>query len=1740
MAADLRIRWHLELVGDVAAPLLRQDRAIRSSMTQTERAQHKLATAAVEGGRQQARASSTSASALARQARSAQTTANDVRSLNRAQAESLSAGSRLAAAASKIASAYRSQATAAREASGAERARASAAKTASRVGAGAGAVGGGLSRLGGAAIGAAAGGGIVAKDLTVFAGFEQQMSRVAAVSGATRGQMAALTKQAEVLGQKTSFSARDAAGGMYELSTAGFKASEVMRAIPGTLDLAAASGTDLASAAALQASALRGFGLQAKDAGKVADALSTTVNRSAVEMDDLGDSLKYIAPIARATGQSMDSMLAAVGLMGNVGIKGSQAGTTLRTALVRLTNPPKKAAEALADLRLKASDLQGPKGLLPLPQIMDKIVKGAQGMDKSQRNAALAAIFGREALSGMVALVDKGPAALERNIKALQASEGTAKRTAHTMRANVAGAWDNFTGSLETAAITLTQRFSPALQRALSGGAGGINRLAAGLGHAMTGFGAGITGHDLQPRGGARATGRLVRGAGGRTELDVTTRGRGQAQDPSTFARVGAAIGGVARTIGGAALSAGRQLLDAFKPALPFFQNVLLPLLEGVGKGVLISVVGAFKVLVPVIKIVATALGFIGKVAKPLRPIFEGIGVVIGVLFTGPILKGIGLLGKLGGAFRLVGGAAKLLGVPIRVVGRLVEFGVGALGKFGGAFLRLPGVAGRVAALAGGKFGAFVEGLAKTGARAVSAVVRAVGKLPGRVAGLVGDVAGAGVKLGKGLVGALVDAIKAAPGAVIGAIRELIPAPLRKVAGHVPVLGKLLNGRRGGVMRRYQDGGLVPAMVSPGELVQYGAASWTVPGTPTAADSVATVLPAGAAVFTFDGQARLAAGESPSSVLSTQAPHFRAGGRVHPGQYRATAYGPPWTGIQGTGVTATGVNLRPNRRAYGVAVDPARIPLGAAVYAWPNPFGYSGAFRAFDTGGAIHGNRLDFYDWRGRSSQNHWGSRMVRVSTAPLVHRPGGTYTSGGAAAAPSVRILGRNPHRGGLVDDAFSQGLQAGQEGLTLFAIAAEGSPILAAIASALQGSSSSSSKSKRYANRGHKFRLGHGNAGLIAIGRMGQRKYGLHVGENPAFGGVHAGHAPHSLHKSGRAFDASGPTSKMTGFANAVASAYGATLLEEFWRGRGWVNIKNGRRVGFNYAGALDAPDKHTRHVHVAKRRGGLIPHFRAGGLAGGGRVSDHRHRPSAAELRRRLREWYAAHDRPPPPLFAFGAEEPRRDIPRTSRRRNEHRRRIPLDRHPITDSLYLAPQARTGGLIPRFQLGGVAGAGPALSHAATAAAGFRGHSLQALDDVIGRVTETRIYALRTALLAAIHRGGPQRVVQRLQAMLSEVDYELGRRVGRILDVVATRSGAVTRRAGQQDRALRRAGVDPSSSLGLMAQMTRAGSDEVPTLAANVASLKGAVRRAKKHGDRAAIRDLTQQLGDAQDALDEAQTSQVERWRDFLKAQAQESVDRAQSTLDLTQGAITQQGTAQRLAGLQTGAGPLAGAIAGTLGFLGMPGAAAAGTPEAMRQQAGATMTGLLPALQGQRAALTQQLGAAQATGDQAGVRAATLALQTNANDLATAVADAAQLLRDASVKAAQDTVDQAAHGTTLANTGLERLGLEQKLAGTYDSGGAARSAYITSNVVPALQNELGALKAQEQTYREQGMGAELAQTIEAEGSKQNEILQASLDAQQEIADNTNPRQFGGTLGFSFGGETLTDALVTIGNGV
>ncbi len=164
--------------------------------------------------------------------------------------------------------------------------------------------------------------GITTAAVKVGGDFEEQMSRVKAISGATGDSFEELRDQAIDLGAKTAFSAKESADGMENLASAGFDAQEIMSAMPGLLDLAAVSGGDVALASENAATALRGFGLEADQAGHVADVFARAAADTNAEVADMGEAMKYIAPVAKAMGLSIEETAAAVGIMSDAGVKG--------------------------------------------------------------------------------------------------------------------------------------------------------------------------------------------------------------------------------------------------------------------------------------------------------------------------------------------------------------------------------------------------------------------------------------------------------------------------------------------------------------------------------------------------------------------------------------------------------------------------------------------------------------------------------------------------------------------------------------------------------------------------------------------------------------------------------------------------------------------------------------------------------------------------------------------------------------------------------------------------------------------------------------------------------------------------------------------------------------------------------------------------------------------------------------------------------------------------------------------------------------------------------------------------------------------------------------------------------------------------------------------------------------------------------------------------------------------------
>lgn len=1711
--------------------LLANDREVQKSTATNDRLLRRLGVTSQRTGSAQTAASRAVAQAAGQvtaavrtQSTQARVSASAVQTYARAQEQALRAGSLLERTTVAETAALRAQARAASASAKATDAAAAAqnrqaAATArqsklSAAASGAAALyargSGAIASASNAATGAAAGAGAVAAKvargsaMTVGAGvigagfavkeavsFEKAMANVQSRLFASQKDFERLNQLALKLGADTSFSAQEAAGAMDELASAGFSADQMFKVLPGTLALAAASGADLASSAALQGAALRGFGLDASQAGRVADVLAQTVNVSALSMSDLATTLPYVASVAKQTGTSFEETAAMAGILGNAGLEASTIGTSLRTSMLRLTDPTMKMAGHLKDMGINADELAA----VPLPDVIGRIAGGLKKLPtRGAQVGAVSAIFGKEAAPAVLNLLSQGEDKINRLTRSMENSEGAAKRSADVMRNTVAGSWDNFTGAVESGAIKLTRRFLPALKTTLDKASGFVNdfvndvdRIPAAFAAGQKGGGQGRTGLA----GVAADVSRRLPNVGSAVEgfqAGLAGRARQQTQPAFTanpmagpvdrlrqarpgasiegFSGVGkaaAAVGDVVRKAVDVAKVAAGQMLDALRPAAPFLQNVLLPLLQGVGKGLLSSIVVGFKVAVAIIKVFSTALGFVGRLLAPLKGAFQVVGQIVGMVFAGPILKGIGLLSKLGGVFKLVGVAANIAAVPIRIIAGVAGVLFRALSKLvtfiATKYLAIWVAAGLAVARltaplrnAAGRVFGFAKNI-------VSSVGRGLAGLAGRIAApfktgfekafeFMKGLGGRFFRIGKNLAGRLVDGVKIIGAAIktvfsdglgfVGDVGRAIKKWLndKTLLGNEvkvgPVKMRLPKLRGGGRVPGYQDGGMVPILASGGEMLIDRGRAMMIGGRDDR-DGTPLMARPGAAVLTYSGQAMMAAGATLGQALAGQMPHFAKGGVV-PGRYTATSYGPPWGGINGTGVTRTGVNLRNSPKIYGVAVDPRMIPLGSRVYASPNPFGYRGAFRAFDTGGAIKGHRLDFYDWRGRAEQKQWGRRQVRVSRAPIGGAKSG-MTERGADRTMNVPIrLGRSRTRAGLVSDAFSQGVQAGEAGLTRAEVAravrggrgARRNPIMDAIA---QAQSATSRK--------------------VTITGAGDEKS---KGSKPLSGRWIGGGWDGTENVVRRAIRGLGQAS----FKRSTAINGNRNSDHNTW-------IKNA------FAADIPATGKRGDSIFRSIAR-------RVGIAARKGSWNTFRNKPVRGVRSQLL--WHA---------------------PDGSHRDHVH---------------FGVRRMRRGGLVGRYASGGTVASrvGGGLGRRLSSALTFKGGTADALNLAIMGAAEARIEALRREVAAAVQRGGDAKIVQRLRGVIDMVDMELGRRVGRIRDVVAQRSSNLEGFRADFDRDRRRRNVDPASSKALTEQAWWEQIVGTPILKQNVKSAESAVRRAERSGNTEAIEQAFADLDAAQSALAEQMVSQVERWRDIIRAQAQERVDAAQFGVDQAQNVMSAVDIGQRLNRTTDTSG-------------------------GMMQRAGAIQSLLLPALQQTFNAEQDRYFKLGAIGDHAGAAQAYLAAQRAAIDMGTAMADAADLVRDAAMRVYQDAVEEAQHQSTMADIGLRRLELEQRMIGTYDSaaGAEGRAEYIRSSIVPALKIEVAKLEDQRKDAVEKG-DDKLAKSIaEQLGNKQNDILQAQLDATEQVAKNTEPlAEMAGTLGYEYQGERFTDGSI------
>ncbi|MFD4343401.1 phage tail tape measure protein [Streptomyces coelicoflavus] len=297
-----------------------------------------------------------------------------------------------------------------------------------------GRVGGAATRLGkqgagvgaamaaGLAVGTVAVGGIGFAALSASGQFEKSMNQVRAVSGATGKDFQDLRNQAKELGATTKFTASEAADGMGFLAMAGFKAHDILNAMPGVLSLASAGNLDLARSADIASNILTGYGFKTAQTTRVVDVMAKTFTSTNTNMEQLGEAFKYAGPVAHAAGVKFEETAAAIGLMGNAGIQASMAGTALRGAVTRLLSPTAKVAKILKKLGVDATDSSGK--LRPLNEIIRQLEKSGA------TTGEMMTIFGQRAGPALLALVDQGSGSLVKLTKELEHSGGTADRIA--------------------------------------------------------------------------------------------------------------------------------------------------------------------------------------------------------------------------------------------------------------------------------------------------------------------------------------------------------------------------------------------------------------------------------------------------------------------------------------------------------------------------------------------------------------------------------------------------------------------------------------------------------------------------------------------------------------------------------------------------------------------------------------------------------------------------------------------------------------------------------------------------------------------------------------------------------------------------------------------------------------------------------------------------------------------------------------------------------------------------------------------------------------------------------------------------------------------------------------------------------------------------------------------------------------------------------------------------------------
>lgn len=305
-------------------------------------------------------------------------------------------------------------------------------------------------------------GGLGIAAVKTAADFDSAMSQVAAVSGATGDDLQALRDKAREMGEKTKFSASEAAQAMNYMAMAGWKSKDMISGIDGIMNLAAASGEDLATTSDIVTDALTAFGLTAADSGHFADILAAASSNANTNVSMMGETFKYCAPIAGALGFSAEDTAEAIGLMANAGIKSSQAGTALRTIMNNLAGDVKISGQAIGDVTIATTNADG--SMRSLSDILADCRTAFGNLTESEKAQAAESLVGKNAMSGFLALMNAAPADIEKLSGAIDNCDGTAEKMAATMQDNLMGQLTILKSQLEELAISFGEMLMPAIR----------------------------------------------------------------------------------------------------------------------------------------------------------------------------------------------------------------------------------------------------------------------------------------------------------------------------------------------------------------------------------------------------------------------------------------------------------------------------------------------------------------------------------------------------------------------------------------------------------------------------------------------------------------------------------------------------------------------------------------------------------------------------------------------------------------------------------------------------------------------------------------------------------------------------------------------------------------------------------------------------------------------------------------------------------------------------------------------------------------------------------------------------------------------------------------------------------------------------------------------------------------------------------------------------------------------------